>query len=80
MSVHHSLDFLLLLLLSHPTVQCFHICEELDYQLWVLQAELRRCVARPHGEGLSYGPDRQLSLEGLRIHLFDQIKLLFVQN
>ena len=69
------------ILFSHSTVERLHICEELDYQLWVLQAELWRRVRRPHDKRLGGGlGKRLLRLKGLRVDFFNQIKLLLVQN
>ena len=66
-------------LFSHSAVQCLHIREELDNQLWILETELWNIVTWSHGEGLSGLANHLLCLEGLRVDLLNQIKLFLIE-
>ena len=60
---------------KYPAYEATQLLDELR----VLQAKLRRVqVRRPHGERLRRGLSCLLRLEGQRVHLLDQVKLLFV--
>ena len=65
-------------MLLHALVDGLHVCKELDYQLGVLKRELRR-VYNLLSLIETLWTSRS-TLEGLRVNLFNQIELLFVQN
>ena len=62
-------------------MQGLHVGKELNYELWVLEAELG------HGTDLSCDRERVLGdrawsmcLESLWVHFFDQVELFFIEH